>query len=75
MRNALNQNNVEWAKREKDILDREEVLKNDRSLFELEKAALAPEAERITSIKNENVLLLQEIEREKANNRNMYLGL
>lgn len=75
MQNALNQNNVEWKKREADILEREEALKKERSLFELEKEALAPEAMRITAIKNENVLLLQEIEREKANNRNMYLGI
>ena len=75
MKKALTQNNVEWAKREKDILDRENVLKEEKDAFEKEKASLAPEMSRISSIKNENILLLQEIERERLTNRNIMLGI
>lgn len=75
MKKALDQNQSEWNKREQDILLREKKLVEDRDAFEKEKEALAPEAMRITAIKNENILLLQEIERERAMNRNMMLGI
>jgi len=63
---ALAQNNVEWKKREADILQREEALKDEKIDFELYKASLKPEIERITSIKNENELLLKKVEMQNA---------
>jgi hypothetical protein len=63
---ALAQNNVEWKKREADILQREEALKDEKIEFELYKASLSPEIKRITSIKNENELLLKKVEMQNA---------
>lgn len=75
MQKALNQNLSEAKKREDDILAREAALKEERSKFEDERDLLTPELARISSIKNENILLLQEVERERAVNRNMMLGI
>lgn len=59
---ALDQNNAMWSAKEADLLKREEELKGEKAKFEDYKASLEPEANRITSIKNENGLLLQKVE-------------
>lgn len=75
MQKALTQNQSEWEKREKDILAREASLKEERESHEIEKLALQPEAQRISSIKNENILLLQEVERGRNDINNLMLGI
>ncbi len=71
MKKALEQNQTEWNKREADILLREEALKTERASFEAEKESLVPEAAKITSTKNENILLLQKIDMQKLDIENM----
>lgn len=71
MKNALEQNSTEWKKREADILAREEVLKADRQAFEQEKLDLVPEIARITSITNENKMLLQKVEIDRLDIENL----
>lgn len=71
LQNSLNQNNVEWKKREADILLRESALKTEKDEFELYKESLAPEAARISSTKNENELLLKKIEMQRVDIENM----
>lgn len=75
MKKALDQNQSEWNKREADILRREAELKDATAKFEAERDALIPEMARITSIKNENTNLLQEIERQRNLNTNITAGL
>ena len=75
MRKALDENLSMSNKKDIDIALREDVLKAEREAFEKEKESIAPDMARISSIKNENILLLQKIEAEKANNRNMKLSL
>jgi hypothetical protein len=75
MKKALDQNQSEWTKREADILKREAELKESTAKFEAERDALIPEMARITSIKNENTNLLQEIERQRNLNTNITAGL
>lgn len=75
MKKALDQNQSEWNKREVDILAREKALKDEREAFETEKASIAPDLAKISSIKNENILLLQEVERERTNVRNLMMGI
>lgn len=74
MQNALDQNNAEWKKREADLLLREDALKNEKEAFEKYQESLAPEIARITSIKNENLALIQRVEQEKRNADNMRLA-
>lgn len=74
MENALSQNNAQWKVREADILAREEALKTEKTEFEAYRDSLAPEIARITSIKNENVLLIQRLEQENRNVENMRLA-
>lgn len=62
---ALNQNNAQWKVKEEDLLQREAALKADKEAFESYKDSLNPEIARITSIKNENELLLQKIEMQR----------
>ena len=71
MKKALADNQSEWGKRESDILRREAELKADREAFQAEKDALVPEAARITSIKNENIMLLQKIEMDRLDIENL----
>lgn len=75
MKKALEQNQSEWNKREKDILDREKSLKDEREVFENDKSSIQPELAKISSVKNENILLLQEIEQNKTNIRNLMMGI
>jgi len=75
MKKALDQNQTEWTKREKDILEREKALKDEREAFENERNTIQPELDKISSVKNENILLLQEVERGQTNIRNLMLGI
>lgn len=75
MKKALAQNESERVKREADIAIREKALKDERDTFEAEKSSLLPELNKISSIKNDNILLLQEIERQRVINNNMLLGI
>jgi len=75
MKKALDQNQAEWAKREKDILDREQALKLERETLEAEKEAIIPEQARLSSVKNENILLLQEVEQGRTNIQNLMRGI
>lgn len=75
MKRALAENQAQWDKREKDILVREAELAKERIAFEAEKEALIPEQARLSSVKNENTLLLQEVEQQRANLRNFMLGI
>jgi hypothetical protein len=59
---ALAHNNAIWLTKEADLLDREKLLAAEKAAFEDYKASLQPEVARITSIKNENTMLLQKIE-------------
>lgn len=74
MERALAQNKAEWAVREKDILDREEALKQASLEFEAYKESLTPEIARITAIKNENASLVESISSMKINVENMRLA-
>jgi len=56
----------EAAKNRADISEREELLSKATEAFELEKASLKPELTRISEIKNENLMLLQKLDAEKA---------
>lgn len=71
MKKCLDQNQSEWGKREADILRREAELKDAVAKFEEEKASLAPETDKISAIKNENILLLQKIEMDRVDIENM----
>lgn len=51
---------------EKDIENRELDLKTEREAFEKERDELKPELARISEIKNENLILLQKLESDKA---------
>lgn len=75
MKKALADNQSEWGKREADILRREQELAEDRSKFESERASLIPEMNKISAIKNENILLAQEVERQRLNNANILMGI
>lgn len=75
MEKALRENNSEWSKREADILMREKALEDERVIFEAEKASIQPDLMNISAIKNENVLLLQEIASGKKQIENLQLGL
>jgi len=75
MKKALDQNQAQWNSREQDIILREKALAEEKEAFYAERESLAPEMARISAIKNENILLLQEVERERLNNRNISLGI
>ena len=55
------------SKQNGDMEQRESKIKADVEAFEAEKEALKPELSRISEIKNENLILLQEIEASKSN--------
>lgn len=71
MKKCLDQNQSEWNKREADILRREDELKDAIANFESERTSLTPEMDKITAIKNENVLLLQKIEMDRVDIENI----
>lgn len=75
MKKALSQNNSEWSKREADILEREKQLSSEKESFEAERNSLIPQLAHISSIKNENILLLQKIEADKNNVSNLRLSI
>jgi len=75
MKKALDQNQAEWSKRENDILQREKTLKLERETLEQEKEAIIPEQARLSSVKNENILLLQEVEQGRVNIQNLMRGI
>lgn len=75
MKKALADNQSEWAKREADILKREGELKLAQATLEEEKSAIAPEQAKLSAVKNENILLIQELDRERNNLRNFMLGI
>lgn len=64
-KSALEQNLAMWKNREADVLDREEKIKQEKAEFEAYKESLTPEIARITSIKNENDLLIKKIELQR----------
>lgn len=65
MKKALDQNVSEWTKREADLAAREKALASEKEEFEAYKVSLKPEQDRITSIRNENLLLIQKIEEQR----------
>lgn len=71
---SLTQNNAQWKVREADILARENALKIEKDEFDVYRSSLAPEIDRITSIKNENILLIQRLEQEMRNVENIRLA-
>lgn len=56
----------EMNRQNADMAEREEKLKDEIKAFEEEKELLRPELTRISEIKNENILLWQKIEQDKA---------
>ena len=56
----------EGGKREADISEREEALKKEIEAFELQKEELEPTLNRISEVKNENVVLLRKIDDERT---------
>lgn len=75
MKQAIQESQTQWDKREKDVLLRELVLKDELIKLEAEKDALIPEQARLSSVKNENILLIQEVEQQKINLKNVMLGI
>ena len=75
MKKALAENQSQWNKREEDILRREKELLADRAKFEAERDSIMPELDRISSIKNENISLVKEVELQRNNNANILMGI
>lgn len=75
MKQALTQNNAEMSRQLADIAEREKALAEKEAALEAERASIEPEFARISSIKNENLLLLQKVDMDRKDMENMRLSI